>query len=133
MGAFLRPVGVPREHPLYGKPYTELRDLDFHGGITYAEPCEGAICHTPEPGMPHDVWWIGGDFGHIRDKCPGRDAFSKMIAAEHRARGMDETAELFEKTFERDWLRTVYRDLPYVRSEIEGLARQLAEIAREAR
>src|SRR4051794_8253554 len=53
-------VGIPREHPLYGKPYEEC-SLDAHGGVNYADACDekAGICHVPQPGMPADVWWLG--------------------------------------------------------------------------
>lgn len=111
-------VGVPREHPAYGKPAREV-DAEFHGDLNYAAPCEGSICHTPEPGMADDVWWLGGDFGHAFDLCPGREARLVSVA------GPAATATvraLREKCFRME----VYRDLPYVRHEIEHLAEQLA-------
>lgn len=103
-------VGVPREHPAYGKPYDDV-EVDFHAGLTYARACEDLICHVPQPGMPDDVWWLGGDFAHVGDIAPGMRAMERSL-------GMG---------FLRDW--EVYRDLPYVRHEIEKLAEQLAVYA----
>jgi hypothetical protein len=104
-------VGVPREHPAYGREYENV-EVEFHGGLTYADRCGGVICHVPAPGMPDDVWWLGGDFAHLYDLAPA------MRAREMRAR---ETRAGFEPDFQ-----DVYRELPYVRSEIESLAEQLA-------
>ncbi len=103
-------VGVPNSHPAYGKP-AEVEDLQFHGGLTYASKCQGVICQVPAPGMPDDVWWLGGDFAHAWDLAPG-------LRAQSRSVGMPER--------ESEW---VYRDLPYVKAEVESLAEQLAALA----
>ena len=101
-------VGVPREHPAYGKSYNDV-DVEVHGGLTYAAKCEGEICHVPAPGMPDDVWWLGFDCAHAGDLGPGLRATLRSL-------------DVPENPFFRD----VYRDLPYVRREIEQLAEQLA-------
>ncbi len=100
-------VGVPRDHPAYGKDYDDV-DVTFHGGLTYANLCRDFICHVPAPGMPDDVWWLGGDFAHSGDVSPG------TLAALRRC-GVPE--------YER---AEVYRALPYVRTEVNELAAQLA-------
>src|SRR6476660_6887412 len=51
-------VGVPCEHPAYGRAYEDV-DVDIARTLNYAAPCEGLICHVPAPGMPDDVWWLG--------------------------------------------------------------------------
>jgi hypothetical protein len=38
-----------------------------HGGLTYADRCQGAICHVPQPGESDDVWWLGFDCNHSGD------------------------------------------------------------------
>ena len=123
-------VALPPGHPLHGKDWGETpatRDLDFHHGINYTAPCDGGmVCHTPAPGEPDNVWWIGGDFGHTWDECPGRDARMREVAAMSRERGDTRAAELFERVIEPLGMRPVYRALPYVRREIEQLAEQLA-------
>lgn len=108
-------VGVPREHPAYGKDAMDV-EASFHGGLNYAAPCEGSICHVPQPGMPDDVWWLGGDFSHAFDLAPGSAAFLRRVMPA-------------EMTARRDSiLCEVYRDLPYVRHEIGRLAEQLAAL-----
>jgi hypothetical protein len=72
--------------------------LSVHGGITYAERCAGHICHVPAPGEPDNVWWLGFDCAHSGDRVPRMD----------HARGWEQ-----------------YRDVRYVRSEVESLASQL--------
>jgi hypothetical protein len=115
-------VGIPPEHPLYGKLWTEtpeIRDLDVHMGVNYSAACEGEICHTPAPGMPHQVWWLGADFGHAFDRAPGSDAnFRELL----RCRAGDDS--IIEQRHEWE----TYRNVAYVRHEIEKLARQLAAL-----
>lgn len=99
-------VGVPPEHPEYDED-SDHDDLYVHGGITYAEHCQGAICHVPAPGEPDDVLWLGFDCGHSGDISPRLAALGSS------------------------WPDDIYRDIEYVRRETERLAEQLA--ARSAR
>jgi len=94
-------VGVPPEHPAYGKSYGDV-DVDVDGGLTYARRCEEPICHISQPGMPDDVYWLGFDCGHAWDLTP---------------------AWRMERIREE-----VYRDLPFVMREIKSLAQQLAAL-----
>jgi hypothetical protein len=89
-------VAVPPGHSWHSKHYDEI-DADVHGGLTYAQPCEGNICHVPKPGEPDNVWWLGFDHAHSNDLCPGI-AFMA-----------------------RDG---VYRDFDYVSRGVESLAEQ---------
>lgn len=116
-GSWCGYVGVPREHPLYGVGYEEV-SLDVHGGVNYSAKCdpEAGICHVPEPGMPDDVWWFGFECAHWLDLTPGHDASMRQLM-----RDLD-----IEPPREPRILRSHYRDLPYVRRQIEGLAEQLA-------
>lgn len=71
-------VGLPPDHPLYGKDYRGL-SFEVHGGLTFANKCAPSqdeakgICHTPAPGEPDHVWWFGFDCAHFGD-CSPRDA-----------------------------------------------------------
>ncbi len=124
MGYWCGYVGVPREHPAYGRRWDkgELSefDLEAHRGVNYSAPCEegGFICHTPAPGMPADVWWIGFDCGHSFDLAPG-------MRAHEAAMGLKPIEEMIDTPA---WLREQYAPLAYVRREIEGLADQLARM-----
>jgi hypothetical protein len=91
-------AAVPPGHRLHGQHY-DGPDVTVHGGLTYAGPCSDSVCHTPKPGEPDNVWWFGFDCGHGWDLTPANPL-----------RFGDET----------------YRDLAYVRHEIERLAEQLA-------
>lgn len=100
-------VAVPEGHPEFEKGGD---DLDVHGGITYSNHCSGDICHVPKPGEPDNVWWLGFDCSHFADFMPRMDALLKKIRA---SGGLG-----YGK----------YRDLPYVKSEVERLADQLAAL-----
>lgn len=111
LGHFCGYAAVPPGHPLHGKSSKEedLACVDVHGGINYAAPCDGVICHVPEPGEPDNAWWFGFDCAHCFDITPG---MFKTIGAER-------FAALFADS--------EYRDLAYVRRETKRLAEQLAE------
>lgn len=68
-------VGVPPEHPWYGKLYTDCLEredngecirtpedqIDVHGGITYSDKGDGEY-------LPNDnTWWFGFDCAHRGD------------------------------------------------------------------
>jgi hypothetical protein len=113
-------VGVPRTHPAYGQPYEHL-DVDVHGGLTYGAPCRESedpafgICHVPEPGREHDIWWFGFDTGHFMDLQPGMEAMFAAHGLPSPSRG--------------DMFPTTYKTIDYVTRECQGLALQLAEQA----
>jgi len=106
-------AAVAPGHAMYGKSY-ETPDVDVHGGLTFGSKCHGAICHIPDPGEPDDVWWFGFDCAHAGDLLPARTAMAKRIQGYPKMRGE------FDGT---------YRDVAYVRAQVEDLARQLAEMA----
>lgn len=66
-------VGVPKNHPAYGKSYSEI-DVDVHGGLTYANRCDGdpvnGVCHKAKEGEPDDLYWLGFDCAHFGDITP---------------------------------------------------------------
>ena len=122
-------VGVPREHPLYGKEWTEtaaIGELEAHMGVNYSAVCDGGdICHTPAPGMPDDVWWLGFDCGHMFDLAPRMRALLAEALEAAKAVNAPWASALGLTEVDR---MEVYRPLPYVRHEIERLAEQLAEM-----
>jgi hypothetical protein len=99
-------VGVPPGHPAHGMDYMDI-PVDVHGGVTYAEPCGGRVCHVPAPGEPADVFWIGFDFHHGGDMAPGYLSLYPFL-----------------ETVGRE--KTKYRDLAYVRANCESVGLQLA-------
>ncbi len=90
-------VAVPKDHPAWGRDYGEI-DVDVHGGLTFAGR-----------GID-DSWVFGFDTSHGFDVCPGMEATMRSIGIGSPMRfGGGE-----------------YRQLAYVRGEVESLARQLA-------
>ena len=102
MGAWCGYVAVPPGHPSHGKRDGEV-DCDVHGGLTYANACQGSVCHVAAPGEPDDVWWLGFDCSHCWDVSPGHNQFGSYQGSS-------------------------YRDVAYVRAECERLAQQLAVV-----
>ena len=93
-------VAVPLGHPAHGWNTQRCCELEVHGEVTWAGPGVG------------DLWVIGFDCGHGFDLQPGIEGlFSRMTR--------------LQLSPAMPW-GSVYRDLPYVRSEVESLARQLA-------
>jgi hypothetical protein len=105
-------VAVPPGHLAHGQPYDSFR-VSVHGGLTYANACQGEICHVPAPGEPDNVYWFGFDCGHYQDVKPGMDALL-------RTRGIERPAMIY-----------TYRTLEYVRAEVEDLAAQLVALTAE--
>jgi hypothetical protein len=101
-------VAVPAGHPAHGLDYgaDALDELEVHGGLTFAG---GGI----------KGWWVFGfDCGHGgRDVQPGMEAMLTGLGIR--------TPFLLGVSS----LRPSYKPLPFVRDEVESLARQLARIA----
>lgn len=108
-------AAVPAGHPAYGSGYDAV-DVQVHGGLTYADRCEadGPICHVPEPGQPDDVWWLGFDCAHAGDRSPGQEAIMRGLELPNLP----------------PWYVEGYRDVAYVRGEVEQLAHQLVAMER---
>lgn len=110
LGSLCGYAGVYPGHPLHGKDYDDL-EVEVHGGLTFADVCregkdEGSgICHIPEPGTPEHVWWFGFDCAHCFDFIPAMD-------------------NLRDSQY-----RSVYRDVNFVKAEVQQLAAQLFEKA----
>lgn len=100
MGAWCGYVGVPSNHPWYRKGYDEV-NAEVHGGLTYANECQGDICHVPDPGESDEVWWLGFDCAHAMDICPAHTSWWPLI--ENRA---------------------TYKTMEYAKQETESLAEQ---------
>lgn len=127
-GALCGYVGVPVGHPWHGtdyddcglyhpKPddYAEDWYIDVHGGLTYAGGCQhpdnqaDGICHIPGDGEPDDTWWLGFDCAHFGDYTD-----------------MARPKEWRDRWPSRD---SIYRDIAYVRSECQKLAKQAASVS----
>lgn len=126
-GALCGYAGVHRDHPLFGKSYNDVPEINVHGGLTFANKCspheseETGICHIVSEGEDDQVWWFGFDCAHCYDRCPGSDA---------------QMREIYEKKGE-SWAKrqsifgdNKYRDVDYVKGQIAGLAKQLEAVRR---
>lgn len=113
-------AAVSPSHPLYQQSYDGV-DVDVHGGLTYADKCQGHICHVPKPGQSEHVWWFGFDCGHSGDFSP-----SYGNRYRHGEPPYDHAKAIAANT----WLVERYRDLAYVEGETCRLAEQLAAIAK---
>lgn len=113
-------VGVPPGHPAHRKHY-DCVEADVHGGLTYADECQGAICHVPTAGESQDVWWLGFDTAHCGDYAPGIAA----VLGQLPGRTLEPYVEHNGTEF---WLEK-YRTLDYVRKSVEALALQLKKLA----
>ena len=89
----------------YKPDHTPESIVDVHGGLTYSNSCNGAICHVPKPGEPDPVWWFGFDCAHSGDIIPGMDALLNRVSP-------------------RLW-DGAYKTVAYVKAEVERLASQL--------
>jgi hypothetical protein len=116
-GALCGYVAVPPGHPAHGKKWSSYENSDIeapgvHGGVTFTEGCQGegplSVCHVPAAGEPDDVWWIGFDTVHAGDFAPAMDGARRGRVP--------------------DFEYAAYRDIWYVRREVERLAAQLAEM-----
>jgi hypothetical protein len=128
MGNWCGYVAVEPGHPLHGMDMGEIweaAELNVHGGVTYAEACQGEICHVPPPGEPDNVWWIGFDCGHACDVSPYMQGIhDRAIAAGEFRYDIGAMADKLGLTEDHP-MREKYRDLAYVQAEIEDLAAQL--------
>lgn len=112
VGAWCGYAAVDPGHPLYKMDYSQVQGIYCHGDLTYSGLCGGHICHVPEPGQPEDVWWLGFDTAHFTDVSPGLLAMEKRLAWP-------------PKPVTPYWTYT-YKNLAYVKQEVETLANQLA-------
>jgi hypothetical protein len=113
MGSWCGYVAVSPGHPLHGKHPDEIDDVYVHGGISYAESCQGDVCHVPRKGEPDNVWWLGFDCGHGHDISPAFEA----------SMGMFSSGYALPTTGPWKW---TYKDVAYVKKQVRRLAKQLA-------
>lgn len=113
LGALCGYVGLGPEHPYSGTNHNDLPDLEVHGGLTFSEGCHegGHICHVAREGEPEQVWWLGFDCNHSGDVDPAVRALLRSLPG-----------------YSERWEYGTYRDIHYVRGEVESLARQLRAV-----
>jgi hypothetical protein len=126
-------VGLSKEHPYYGKTWEGDNDeinqlVDAHGGITYANKCQGDICHVPANGETDDVWWIGFDCAHFGDFIP-----RPKILYEGMEDWNGKLHDLMNMTLAivgKDKTRgESYKTVAFVKNEIRNLVKQLEKAA----
>lgn len=105
--------------------------LRAHGGITYSGASSGYQSYVCREGRPEDVWLYGFDCGHCNDFSPGMEATTRWIDSKHRPnpfRDPNATYDPQTGTKTEHGMDAVYRDMGYVKLEVEDLAKQLAAI-----
>lgn len=81
-------IGLPPEHPWYGKPYDDI-PADVHGGLTYSRN------YKPKE-EPDGYWWIGFDTGHLDDNefnCPESYVDAQIESLKQQAIAAAKTSE----------------------------------------
>ncbi|MDJ0512785.1 MAG: hypothetical protein QNJ62_05010 [Methyloceanibacter sp.] len=110
-------VGIPEEHPLFGKGYDEAnRHIQAHGGLTFAE-AHAAMEKTD------GLWWFGFDCAHSGDLVPGMDSMDFLESAIYDLASRSEAIDGMGGDGEE-----VYRDINFVKAECESIAKQLAKL-----
>lgn len=126
VGALCGYVGVPPSHPLHGMVYDHVDHLvEAHGGLTYANSCEGPPCHVPAEGREHDIWWFGFDCAHFQDVAPGMEADLRKL----REKYPEHALPWLPLAFDDDPFPKMYRNWHYVLAEVTSLAVQLKALA----
>jgi hypothetical protein len=98
---------------MHGKHYDDVRTPtgetpDVHGGLTYSDAAAGEISH---PGRP-ELWWVGFDCAHCYDIVPGHRTLMNSVYS----KWLEPRSEIPKRQ---------YRDLAFVKLEVESLAGQL--------
>jgi hypothetical protein len=124
-GAWCGYVGVDPSHSYHSVDYADV-DINVHGGLTYSGLCdpdateEEGICHIPEPGKSHDIWWFGFDCLHFQDIGPVYEMFDNQRRAEDPTWPVKPASlRVYES----------YKTQAYVEAQIAHLAHQLRDEA----
>lgn len=105
-------VGVPPIHPLHGRSGTD-KGLEAHCGVTYSNKSIGEIRVTSATDGAGDLWWFGFDCGHADDLQPSSRMDDLLLFSLLREQARIPRA-----------MKT-YRDIHYVRRQVNHLAAQL--------
>lgn len=107
--------------------------FDVHGGLTYSGSCQESedpaqdVCHAPEPGRHHDIWWFGFDCGHAWDLSPRLQAeLDAIIPNRETERMLREAINAADGI--GDMWRETYRTFGYVKEEVTRLAAQVHKL-----
>lgn len=112
MGNFCGYIGIPPGHRCHGLGYDAdlLKEVDVHGGLTYAGAGHSAIKFKSKE--LNGYWWLGFDCCHYMDIAPY--LLGLKMSMEHLSGEMD-----------------VYRDQAYVMTQLFNLAGQLYQLGFE--
>lgn len=99
--------------------------INVHGGLTYSEHNSEGTRISLSSDM--DLWWFGFDCGHYMDFQPGMQALLDKLDT---SKDPGATYDPVTGTRTTYGIGEVYRTLSYVKDEVESLALQLKEIAR---
>ncbi len=96
-------IGVPEGHPLFGASY---RDIEVHGGLTYAGDRVPAGMSN---GSPAEVfaghWWFGFDCAHAGDLIPQIEELREPLSL-----GPPHEGDTFK---DADWVLVELQSLAY--------------------
>lgn len=108
---------IPKNHPHYDSPEGKDMPYEIHGGITFAE----INIMNGNKG-----YWIGFDCAHSEDIIPSRRVFDKrmMERSEFYREFIEKNQEFYDKF---EMLKSIYRNIEYVKEECKNLAKQIIE------
>ena len=130
MGTLCGYVGVDSKHPAYGKERDEgqCRDLDAHGGITFTSGHDPSL--SKHDGKPVEgLWWFGFDCMHLNyDVSPAERGIVNFFrqlkdVPEVNKKELNSAISGLER-MHKGW-KSTYRDIPYVKTQINKLVMQL--------
>ena len=84
----------------------------------------GYVCYQPLEGESEDVWWFGFDCAHGGDFIPS--IHGKMELRKYPSEIAKQIINYY--TLMKEWnYKPCYRDIGYVKTQVEFLAAQLAQ------
>ncbi len=112
IGALCGYVGIPPTHKYFKTDYSDINNLNVHGGLTFSGMCRASedesvgICHIESLAANKIVWWLGFDCAHCCDRVPPTCSFISGVS------GLEDS-------------NSSYKTFAYVKNETESLAEQL--------
>jgi len=85
-------VGLPQEHPDFGKHYDDIEDVEVHGGLTFAGYWQD---------QADDLWYVGFDCGHAWDMNPFLTSSDDAIPRYTSNKSLDYVEEETERLAEQ--------------------------------
>lgn len=113
MGALCGYVTVPEGHEWHGKHYDEI-ECEVHGGLTFGQ-------QMPWGSSEKEEYVIGFDCAHFRDITPSCE---KLLAEQRKKFPRPESSR---GLLEEGPFTPIYKNIAYVRGEIESLVDQMLD------